>query len=99
MARGERDPRCGRPEVPEWSAAEALAVMDAHDIATAVVSISTPRVQLRAMAGHDAIAHAKARELNEFAIVAPCCPLASSPSSRPPWTVASGIYEPSSSAP
>lgn len=62
-ANGIRD--AGGRELPEWSAAEALAVMDAHEIATAVISISTPGVQLRATAGHEAIA--KARELNEFA--------------------------------
>jgi predicted TIM-barrel fold metal-dependent hydrolase len=57
----------GGRELPEWSAEEALAVMDAHDIATAVLSISTPGVQLRPTAGRDAASRAKARELNEFA--------------------------------
>src|SRR5215470_3420128 len=64
-ANGTRD--AGGRELPEWSAEEALAVMDAHDIATALVSISTPGVQLRATVGQDAIARAKARELNELA--------------------------------
>src|SRR5262245_56735741 len=62
-ANGIRD--AGGRELPDWSASEALAVMDAHEIATAVVSISTPGVRLRATGGHEAIA--KARELNEFA--------------------------------
>jgi len=63
-ANGIRD--AGGREIPAWSAAEALALMDAHHIATAVVSISTPGVQLPATLGHDEIACAKARELNEF---------------------------------
>jgi predicted TIM-barrel fold metal-dependent hydrolase len=64
-ANGIRD--AGGRELPQWSAAEALAVMDAHDVATGVVSVSTPGVHLRATRGFDAIARAKAREVNEFA--------------------------------
>ena len=36
----------GGRELPAWSADDALRVMDAHDIAAAVVSISTPGVHL-----------------------------------------------------
>jgi hypothetical protein len=53
-------------ELPAWSVDEALALMQSHDIATAVVSISTPGVHPRSGAGNDA-ARAKAREVNEFA--------------------------------
>lgn len=63
VSSGFRD--AGGRELPAWSADEALAVMDAHDIATAVVSVSTPGVHLRA--GNDAIARSKARAVNEFA--------------------------------
>jgi predicted TIM-barrel fold metal-dependent hydrolase len=64
-AEGVRD--AGGRELPAWSADEALALMDTHDIATAVVSISTPGVRLRPGSTGDAIARAKARELNEIA--------------------------------
>jgi predicted TIM-barrel fold metal-dependent hydrolase len=62
---GLRD--AGGRELPAWSVEEALATMDEHDIASAVVSISTPGVHLRAAAGPDLEAHVKAREMNELA--------------------------------
>ena len=57
----------GGRELPPWSADEALTLMERHDIATAVVSVSTPGVHLRPGTEHDAVARAKAREVNEFA--------------------------------
>ena len=63
-SQGVRD--AGGRELPVWSVDEALALMQSHDIATAVVSISTPGVHLRPGAGNDA-ARAKARDVNEFA--------------------------------
>src|SRR5262245_32147771 len=65
QSQGIRD--AGGREVPPWSAEAALALMDAHDIATAIVSISTPGVHLRPMVGRDPVARTKAREVNEFA--------------------------------
>ena len=56
----------GRP-LPAWSAEEALALMDGHDIATAIVSVSTPGVHLDPTTRRDPVARAKAREMNEFA--------------------------------
>jgi 6-methylsalicylate decarboxylase len=56
----------GRP-LPEWSAPEALRVMEANDIATAVLSVSTPGVRLDAIRRDDAEARAMARSVNEFA--------------------------------
>jgi hypothetical protein len=57
----------GGRELPAWSANDALALMESHDIATAVVSISTPGVHLRPGIEYDAVARAKAREVNEVA--------------------------------
>ena len=62
---GLRD--AGGRELPAWSVEETLALMDAHEIATAVVSVSTPGVQLRPTAGPDPGARSRAREVNEFA--------------------------------
>jgi predicted TIM-barrel fold metal-dependent hydrolase len=62
---GIRD--AGGRAVPAWSAEDALALMDDHEIATAVVSVSTPGVRLRSGDRPDAAAQAKAREVNEFA--------------------------------
>lgn len=56
----------GRP-LPEWSVDEALRVMEGHDIATAVLSVSTPGVRLDAIQHDDAEARAMARTVNEFA--------------------------------
>lgn len=62
---GIRD--AGGRELPEWSAAQALDVMDAHGIATGVVSISTPGVRLPGVVSDDASAQGRARMLNEGA--------------------------------
>ena len=51
----------GMPEVPAWSEAAALGVMDQLDVATAVLSISSPGVHF----GDDADARALARRCNE----------------------------------
>src|SRR5262245_6278507 len=61
---GVRD--AGGRELPDWSVDDALALMERHDIATAVVSVSTPGVYLGSTVVPD-IARAKAREVNEFA--------------------------------
>ena len=57
----------GGRELPEWSVEGALEVMETHDIATAIVSISTPGVHLEPSKVVDPVARAKARESNEFA--------------------------------
>jgi predicted TIM-barrel fold metal-dependent hydrolase len=57
----------GGRELPAWSAGEALAVMDAHDIAKAILSVSTPGVHPEPGKRDDGAARAMARELNEFA--------------------------------
>lgn len=57
----------GGRELPAWSAEDALAVMDAHDIARAILSVSTPGVHPDPGKRDDAGARALARELNEFA--------------------------------
>jgi predicted TIM-barrel fold metal-dependent hydrolase len=57
----------GGRELPAWSVEEALAVMDAHGIERAVLSVSTPGVHPPGVARDDAAARALARELNEFA--------------------------------
>ena len=57
----------GGRELPAWSAEEALGVMDAHDIAKAILSVSTPGVHPDPSKRDDAGARAMARELNEFA--------------------------------
>jgi predicted TIM-barrel fold metal-dependent hydrolase len=49
--------------IPEWSADSAIALMDKYGIRTAIVSVSTPGVNL----GDDAEAREKAREVNEYA--------------------------------
>jgi 6-methylsalicylate decarboxylase len=64
-SRGIRD--AGGRELPEWSVAEALATMDEHEIATAVVSLSAPGVHLDAGKEQDPVARAKARDVNELA--------------------------------
>lgn len=55
----------GGRELPPWSPEEALALMDEHDVTTAVVSVSTPGVRPTAAVG-DADARAMAREMNEL---------------------------------
>jgi predicted TIM-barrel fold metal-dependent hydrolase len=57
----------GGRELPAWSAEEALAVMDAHGIERAILSVSTPGVHPPGVARDDAGARGLARELNEFA--------------------------------
>jgi len=57
----------GGRELPQWSVEDALRLMDDHDIATAVLSVSTPGVHLDANKREDPIARAKGREVNEFA--------------------------------
>jgi predicted TIM-barrel fold metal-dependent hydrolase len=49
--------------IPEWSPEAALELMDRHDVATAVLSVSTPGVHL----GDSADARAMAREVNDYA--------------------------------
>jgi 6-methylsalicylate decarboxylase len=62
---GIRD--AGGRELPGWSVEDALTLMDSQEIATAVVSISTPGVHLTPTTGRAPIARAKAREVNECA--------------------------------
>jgi predicted TIM-barrel fold metal-dependent hydrolase len=57
----------GGRELPAWSADEALAVMDAHDIARAVLSVSTPGVHPLPGKRDDVEARGMAREVNEHA--------------------------------
>lgn len=63
-AKGVHD--AGGRELPEWSAEEALRVMDAHDVERAILSVSTPGVRVGTQRD-DGEARALARELNEFA--------------------------------
>jgi 6-methylsalicylate decarboxylase len=49
--------------IPAWDVESALDVMDAHAIAAAVLSVSTPGVHL----GDDAEARSMARDVNDFA--------------------------------
>jgi len=57
----------GGKELPSSAVEDALRLMDDHEIATAVLSISTPGVHLDASKREDPIARSKAREVNEFA--------------------------------
>jgi predicted TIM-barrel fold metal-dependent hydrolase len=57
----------GGRELPAWSADEGLRVMESHDIATAILSVSTPGVRVAPAARDDAEARAMARAVNEFA--------------------------------
>src|SRR5262245_25812043 len=52
---------------PAWSVAGALAMMDDREIATGILSLSTPGVHLDPTKTVDAVARAKAREVNECA--------------------------------
>jgi len=56
----------GGRELPAWSAEEALAVMDQHGIATAILSVSTPGVCLEPGDGRRAEVRSMARLVNEF---------------------------------
>lgn len=64
--RAQRLSDAGGRALPDWSAEEALGVMDAHEIERAILSISTPGVRTRAERD-DAEARKLARELSEFA--------------------------------
>ena len=64
-AKGLHD--AGGREIPAWSAEDALAVMDAHDVATAILSVSTPGVRVDPSERGAAEARAMARSVNEFA--------------------------------
>jgi predicted TIM-barrel fold metal-dependent hydrolase len=57
----------GGRELPGWSAEEALAVMDRHDVETAILSVSTPGVRIDPGERGAAEARAMARRVNEFA--------------------------------
>jgi len=57
----------GGREIPAWSAEAAIETMDAHAIATGILSVSTPGVHLDPGLRVDAVARAMAREVNEFA--------------------------------
>lgn len=57
----------GGRELPQWSVEDALGLMDDHEIAAAVLSVSTPGVHLDPTRREDPIARAKAREVNEAA--------------------------------
>jgi predicted TIM-barrel fold metal-dependent hydrolase len=56
----------GGRELPDWSAADALAVMDAHEIERAILSVSTPGVQMVDGKRDDAEARYMARTVNEL---------------------------------
>jgi 6-methylsalicylate decarboxylase len=58
-----RDVSAGGLPIPEWDPQAALALMDRHDIAAAVLSVSTPGVHF----GDDAEARALARAVNDYA--------------------------------
>jgi len=64
-AKGVHD--AGGRELPAWSAEEALAVMDRHEIETAILSVSTPGVRLDPGERGADDARAMARRVNEFA--------------------------------
>jgi predicted TIM-barrel fold metal-dependent hydrolase len=56
----------GGRALPEWSVDGALAVMEQHEIATAILSVSAPGVRLDPSPRGVDEARAKAREVNEF---------------------------------
>ncbi len=62
-AQGAQD--AGGRALPDWSAEEALAVMEAHEIERAILSVSTPGVRVGTQRD-DGEARKLARELNEF---------------------------------
>jgi predicted TIM-barrel fold metal-dependent hydrolase len=64
-SKGLRD--AGGRELPQWSVEDTLSLMDDHEIAAGILSISTPGVHLELSRRGDMEARAKARELNEFA--------------------------------
>jgi 6-methylsalicylate decarboxylase len=56
----------GGSPLPDWSAEAALELMDRHEIATAILSVSTPGVHLRPAMGTNPEARTWARRVNEF---------------------------------
>lgn len=58
----EKGIRPGGIDLPDWSASAALKFMDGRDIATGILSVSTPGVHL----GDDAEAARMARHVNEY---------------------------------
>jgi predicted TIM-barrel fold metal-dependent hydrolase len=64
-SKGIRD--AGGRELPPWSVEDALRLMDDHDIAAGVLSLSTPGVHLETGKTRDPVARARAREVNELA--------------------------------
>jgi len=60
---GERGVRPGGVTVPAWSAGRSLRLMDRNDIATSILSVSTPGAWL----GDDREARRIARDVNEYA--------------------------------
>jgi len=57
----------GGRDLPGWSVEEALQLMGDHDIATGILSVSTPGVHLDPGKTVDPAARSMAREVNEFA--------------------------------
>ena len=64
-SRGVHD--AGGRELPQWSVEDALGLMDDQDIATGILSVSTPGVHLDESRREDPVARSKARAVNEFA--------------------------------
>lgn len=62
----------GGRELPSWSVQDAVGLMDDHEIETAVLSVSTPGVNLDPAKKVDPQARAMAREVNEFSARVAC---------------------------
>ena len=56
----------GGTHFPAWSAEATIELMDRHEIATGILSVSTPGVHLRPCSGKDREARIWARRVNEF---------------------------------
>jgi predicted TIM-barrel fold metal-dependent hydrolase len=56
----------GGTHFPAWSAEATIKLMDRHEIATGILSVSTPGVHLRPCSGKDREARTWARRVNEF---------------------------------
>jgi predicted TIM-barrel fold metal-dependent hydrolase len=54
-------------DLPDWSIEDALRTLDENQIASAILSVSTPGVHLDASRKHDAEGRSMARAVNEFA--------------------------------
>jgi predicted TIM-barrel fold metal-dependent hydrolase len=65
--RGNGIHEAGGRELPDWSAEGALAVMDQHESASAILSVSTPGVRLDPSGRRVDEARSMARRVNEFA--------------------------------